>query len=49
MKYDVVVGIEIHLELTTNTKMFSGAPYRFKAEANTCVNEILVIQVRCPV
>ena len=40
MKYDVVVGIEIHLELTTNTKMFSGAPYRFKAEANTCVNEV---------
>ena len=40
MKYDVGVGIEIHLELTTNTKMFSGAPYRFKAEANTCVNEV---------
>ena len=40
MEYDVVVGIEIHLELTTATKMFSGAPYRFKAEANTCVNEV---------
>ena len=40
MNYDVVVGIEIHLELSTNTKMFSGAPYKFKAEANTCVNEV---------
>ena len=40
MEYDVVVGLEIHLELTTNTKMFSGAPYKFKAEANTCTNEV---------
>ena len=40
MEYDVVVGIEIHLELTTETKMFSGAPYKFKSEANTCTNEV---------
>lgn len=40
MKYDVVVGLEIHLELTTDTKMFSSAPYKFKAEANTCTNEV---------
>lgn len=40
MKYDVVVGIEIHAELNTHTKMFSGAPYHFKAEANTCTNEV---------
>lgn len=40
MNYDVVIGIEIHLELKTKTKMFSGAPYAFKSEANTCVNEI---------
>ena len=40
MNYDVVVGIEIHLELNTNTKMFSGAPYKFKMEANTCTNEV---------
>lgn len=40
MKYDVVVGLEIHLELTTDTKMFSGAPYKFKSEANTCTNEV---------
>ena len=40
MEYDVVVGIEIHLELNTLTKMFSGAPYKFKQEANTCTNEV---------
>lgn len=40
MEYDTVVGIEIHTELLTNTKMFSGAPYKFKSEANTCTNEV---------
>ncbi len=36
----MTIGIEIHMELNTKTKMFSGAPYHFKAEANTCVNEV---------
>ena len=40
MNYDVVIGIEIHLELKTVTKMFSGSPYAFKSEANTCINEV---------
>ncbi len=40
MKYDVVIGIEIHCELKTNTKMFSGAPTSFGQRANSCVNEI---------
>ena len=40
MKYDVVIGIEIHCELKTKTKMFSGAPASFGQRANTCVNEI---------
>lgn len=29
MNYFVTIGIEIHCELKTNTKMFSGAPVRF--------------------
>ena len=40
MKYDVVIGIEIHCELKTKSKMFSGAPASFGQRANTCVNEI---------
>ncbi|MBR2067588.1 MAG: Asp-tRNA(Asn)/Glu-tRNA(Gln) amidotransferase subunit GatB [Solobacterium sp.] len=40
MEYDVTIGIEIHCQLKTNTKMFSGAPTSFGRMANTCVNEI---------
>ena len=40
MEYDVVIGIEIHCELKTVSKMFSGAPTSFGQKANTCVNEI---------
>lgn len=40
MSYFVTIGIEIHCELKTNTKMFSSAPVRFGEVANTCVNEI---------
>ncbi len=40
MNYDVVIGIEIHCELKTKTKMFSGSECKFGAQSNTCVNEI---------
>ncbi len=38
--YQVRIGIEIHLELNTKTKMFSGSPVDFAAEPNTLINEI---------
>ena len=38
--YEAVIGIEIHCELKTNTKMFSGAPLVYGAEPNTAINEI---------
>lgn len=40
MSYEVTIGIEIHCELKTNTKMFSNAPVNFDAVANTAINEI---------
>lgn len=40
MNYEVVIGIEIHCELKTKTKMFSGAPVSFAAAPNSCVNEV---------
>ena len=40
MNYFVTIGIEIHCELKTNTKMFSGAPVRFGEIANTCTSVV---------
>ncbi|VEU59678.1 Asp-tRNA(Asn)/Glu-tRNA(Gln) amidotransferase subunit GatB [Mesomycoplasma neurolyticum] len=39
-KYNVVIGIEIHLELNTKSKMFSSAPNDFNAPVNENVNLI---------
>ncbi len=40
MSFETVIGIEIHCELKSATKMFSGAPISFASEVNTCTNEI---------
>ena len=29
MKYEVVIGLEIHVQVKTKTKMFTAAPYRY--------------------
>ena len=33
--YEVVIGIETHVQLSTQSKIFSGASTRFGAEPNT--------------
>lgn len=38
--YEAVMGIEIHAELKTNTKMFSGSPSTYGETPNTAINEI---------
>jgi len=35
MQWEVVIGLETHTQLSTASKIFSGAPTRFGAEANT--------------
>lgn len=36
----VTVGLEIHCELNTKTKMFSNAPNNIYGRANSCINEV---------
>ncbi|PAF55495.1 Asp-tRNA(Asn)/Glu-tRNA(Gln) amidotransferase subunit GatB [Mycoplasmopsis agassizii] len=38
--FEVIIGVEIHIELNTKTKMFSPAPNRFNDEPNTNVHPI---------
>ncbi|CAM3592603.1 Asp-tRNA(Asn)/Glu-tRNA(Gln) amidotransferase subunit GatB [Erysipelothrix urinaevulpis] len=38
--YEAVIGIEVHCELLTNTKMFSASPLRYGVEPNTAINEV---------
>ena len=35
MSWEVVIGLEVHVQLNTNTKIFSGSPNAFGAEPNT--------------
>ena len=39
-KWELVVGVEVHCQLATNTKIFSAASTAFGAEPNTHVNEV---------
>ena len=38
--WEVVIGLEVHAELATATKMFSGAPNRFGGNPNTHVDPV---------
>lgn len=40
MNYEVIIGLELHTELKTKTKMFSDAPITYAAEPNTSVSLI---------
>ena len=40
MEWETVIGIELHCELKTKSKMFSASPVAFGEVANTCTNEI---------
>mgnify|MGYP001560244408 CR=1 FL=1 len=38
MQWETVIGLEIHTQLATQSKIFSGAPTAFGAEPNTQVD-----------
>lgn len=40
MNFEYIIGLEVHCELKTNSKMFSAAPVTFGQPPNTQVNEI---------
>ena len=42
MKVTVLVGMEVHLQLRTKSKMFSPAPVRFGAPPNTLVDPVVL-------
>ncbi|MGM9813637.1 MAG: Asp-tRNA(Asn)/Glu-tRNA(Gln) amidotransferase subunit GatB [Candidatus Enteromonas sp.] len=37
MNFEAIIGLEIHVEMKTASKMFSGSPNTFTREPNTCV------------
>jgi aspartyl-tRNA(Asn)/glutamyl-tRNA(Gln) amidotransferase subunit B len=39
-EWEVVIGLEVHAELATATKMFSGAPNQFGGEPNTNIDPV---------
>ena len=40
MKYEVTIGLEVHCELTTNAKVFSGAKNTYSEEPNSNISAI---------
>lgn len=42
MNYDVVIGLEIHVQVKTRTKMFTAAPYEYGAAPNTQTDPVVL-------
>lgn len=40
MRYEAVIGLELHIQLDTQSKLFSSSPTQFGAEPNTQITEI---------
>ena len=40
MEWEVVIGLEIHAQLATKSKIFSGSSTAYGAEPNTQANEV---------
>ncbi len=42
MEYEAVIGLEVHVQLKTNSKMFTRAPYKYGEEPNTLTNPLVL-------
>ena len=42
MKFETVIGLEIHVQLKTRTKMFTSAPYAYGAPPNTLTDAVVL-------
>ncbi|MGB0409912.1 MAG: Asp-tRNA(Asn)/Glu-tRNA(Gln) amidotransferase subunit GatB [Opitutales bacterium] len=42
MEFEAVIGLEIHVQIKTRTKMFTAAPYEYGAEANTLIDPVVL-------
>lgn len=41
MEYEAVIGLEVHVQLKTKTKLFASVPYHFGARANTLTDPVV--------
>ena len=41
MEYEPVIGLEVHVQIRTKTKVFTRVPYHFGAEPNTLTNPVV--------
>ncbi|PKN46771.1 MAG: Asp-tRNA(Asn)/Glu-tRNA(Gln) amidotransferase GatCAB subunit B [Deltaproteobacteria bacterium HGW-Deltaproteobacteria-17] len=41
-RYEPVIGLEVHAQLSTATKMFTAVPYRFGVEPNTLIDPVVL-------
>ena len=44
-KYDTVIGLEVHVELSTNTKIFCGCKALFGGEVNTHICPVCGLRI----
>lgn len=42
MEFEAVIGLEIHVQIKTRTKMFTAAPYNYGAEPNTLIDPVVL-------
>ncbi|MDR2735887.1 MAG: Asp-tRNA(Asn)/Glu-tRNA(Gln) amidotransferase subunit GatB [Puniceicoccales bacterium] len=42
MEYEVVIGLEVHVQVNTRTKLFSPSKYKYGAASNTLTDEIVL-------